>query len=35
LIDHGLYDEGYLVMIAPALNYKCKPAVNEPRAYGS
>ena len=21
MIDHGLYDEGYLVVIAPALNY--------------
>jgi hypothetical protein len=26
MIDHGLYDEGYLVVIAPALNYHIRHA---------
>ena len=33
MIDNGLYDEGYLVMIAPALNYHVQDAAEAYHAH--
>ena len=33
MIDHGLYDEGYLVTIAPALNYHVQDAAEVYQAH--
>jgi hypothetical protein len=33
MIDHGLYDKGYLVVIAPAINYHVKDATETYQAH--